>query len=263
MKLLLFPFILSLIFEPQEENIIEKDFEQHFKAYNVEGSFLLFDLKKDEFIAYNKNRCRQGFLPASTYKIPNSLFALEAGIITPADTIYWNGEESWNKDWNRNHLLNTAFSSSCVPCYQQLARKIGHERMRQYASSAVYGKMDIKPENIDSFWLTGESRISQFEQIDFLIRLYKNQLPFAAKNMQLVKEIMIMEKNELSLLRAKTGLCMQGDYYIGWFVGYLEKEGNTYFFALNMESPLAEENPDVIPARKAITMSILKELGVY
>ena len=263
MNFLFFPLLLFLVLGFHKDTVVENDLEKHFKDYGFEGSFLLYDFNRNEYISYNEKRCRQGFLPASTYKIPNSLFALEAGILTPTDTIFWNGKENWNPDWNRNHVLKSAFSTSCVPCYQEFARQMGPEKMQEFVTKAGYGKMDIKKDNIDTFWLTGKSRISQFEQIEFLTRLYRNQLPFSTKNMEQVKEIMIAEKNDLGVLRAKTGLTTQGERHIGWYVGYLEQEGNVYFFATNIEKLAAQEDANFIPAQKAITLNILKDLNLY
>lgn len=254
---ILLPLLLS--FTPQRPVTHEKNFERYFNEYKVKGSFLLYNLNNNEYISYNPERCKKGFLPASTFKIINSLIGLETGVITDENfVIPWDGV-SRREAWNQDHSLKSAFKVSCVPYYQELARRVGEKKMIHYVTKAKYGKMVVK-DGLDKFWLEGDSRISQQEQIDFLVRLYKNKLPFSDRSLRIVKDIMLVDESTIYKLRGKTGWAINKDgLNIGWFVGYLEQNGNIYFFATNIES----QNPDDIlfmNGRRAITEKILKEL---
>ncbi len=70
---------------------------------------------------------------------------------------------------------------------------------------------------------------------------------------------MIYEQNDNYTMRAKTGWAMRVDDQIGWFVGYVEKGSDVYFFATNLESKNPEEG---FVSRKEITFKILKQLGI-
>lgn len=260
---LFFLLLLNCTYFFQKESIQEhEDFKPFFDEYQVKGSFLLYDVNQNHYISYHKKRCRKGFLPASTFKIINSLIGLETGVVDTSMLLRWNGNQHWNEAWNKDMKLRKAFHVSCVPCYQEIARKIGTERMKHYVTAADYGKMDVRPETLDNFWLSGKSRITQFEQIAFLRKLHHNNLPFLKENMMLFKQIMIAERTDTYTLRAKTGWTQQYGKDIGWYVGYLESRDNIYFFATNIEKSANADTGQFGEARKAITLNILKALEI-
>ncbi len=235
-------------------------FKHYFDEYNVTGGFVLYDLQQDEYIRYNPDRCNQPTIPASTFKIFNSMVCLETGVIEDASSIIkWDSVESWNENWNRDHTLQSAFHSSCVPCYQQLARKVGEERMQFYIDQNQYGNQDISG-GIDMFWLTGNLRISPNEQVAMLKKLYHNELAFSERTMHIVKEMMVMEQENAYTLRGKTGWATIDEIDYGWFVGYIEKEENVYFFATNISTENVQNS--FAKARKDISLHILKELKI-
>jgi len=264
MRLLLSVLSILLLLGFKQDNWTEKkEWKQYFDKDDVKGTFLLYDLKKDQYLVYNPKRSKQGFLPASTFKIFNTLVGLETGVVDTSVLIRWDGVRRWNADWNKDMRLKAAFQLSCVPCYQQIARKVGTERMKEWLQKANFGNMDVQESNIDTFWLTGDSRISPFEQVDFLRRIYKNELPFSKNTVETFKNIMIAERGEDYVLRAKTGWTVQGKQNIGWYVGYVEKEDNTYFFALNIQKKVRKKGSGNFgPARKGISEKILKELNI-
>jgi beta-lactamase class D len=232
------------------------ELSSYFKEYNVIGSFILYELNRDQYIRYNPERCRQEFLPASTFKILNSLIALETGVIKDENhTLKWDGTKRAVPAWNQDHNLKTAFQNSAVWYYQEIARQVGEARMKEYVTKAQYGNMDIAG-GIDNFWLEGKLRITPEQQIDFLKKLYHGRLPFSERAMSLVKAIMLLEETPKYKLRGKTGWADS----IGWLVGYLEQGDNVYFYATNIES----ENPDnnFGKARYEITKNILRKMNL-
>jgi beta-lactamase class D len=238
------------------------EFKAHFDTYEVNGSFLLYDFQKHKTLVYNKERCNQGFLPASTFKIANTLVGLEIGIITDENfVIPWDSIPRQIPIWNKDHQLKSAFQNSVVPWYQELARRIGTANMKHWIAKAQYGTMDITDENTDLFWLTGNSRISPYEQLDFQKRLVRNELPFREEHHKLVKKIMILESTPTYTFRGKTGWAVMENKNIGWLVGYLEKGDNKYAYVLNVES----ENEDSIlfqKSRTEIVRHIFKALSL-
>lgn len=219
---------------------VEAQFAQHFQALGVEGAIVIHGLNQGVTYEHNRDRNRQAFLPASTFKILNSLIALETGVI-PNDVavLTWDGIERMVPAWNQDLNLRRAFNLSAVWFYQVLARRVGHDRMQQWVSATGYGNQTIGgPDAIDTFWLEGDLRITPQQQIEFLQRLYDNELPFSDGAIATVKDIMITERTPDYTLRAKTGWAGLGEPdqpQIGWYVGYLERGENVYLFATNID----------------------------
>jgi len=257
-----FTFSLTLLFfQPGhgQAKRITRDWGAYFEEYQEKGCFLLYDLKKKEYTQYHPERCQTPLLPASTFKIANTLIGLETGVITGRDfTLKWDSVDRKNVSWNQDLDLKTAFQVSAFWFYQEVARRIGEKRMQAYLKKFRYGNQRISG-GIDQFWLTGGLRISPEEQVAFLQKIYHNQLPVSKRSTTILKEVMVLEKTPDYTLRGKTGWAKPPGRNIGWFVGYLEREGNVYFFATHIEA--LEPAPDsFLQARRAITEKILRDM---
>ncbi|MEG4201395.1 class D beta-lactamase [Microcoleus sp. Pol12A5] len=215
------------------------NFGRHFQELGVEGSIAIYDLNSDRLYQHNPQRNATAFLPASTFKIVNSLISLETGVISDELAVLtWDGIQRQISGWNRDLNMREAIKLSAVWFYQVLARRVGHEQMQKWVAKVGYGNQKIgNKDDIDKFWLEGELRITPNEQIQFLRRLYKNDLPFSERSLSLVKDIIVVEKTPDYIIRAKTGWVSFGEQTgqeIGWYVGYLENNKNVYFFATNI-----------------------------
>jgi len=189
----------------------------------------------------------------------NSLIGLETGVIPDENyVIKWDGTQYPIPAWNQDHTLKTAIQNSVVWYYQELARRVGKEKMQRDVDAADYGNKDISGK-IDSFWLDGGLRISADEQVEFLKRLYANQLPFSQRSMKIVKEIIMLEKTEDYQLSGKTGSVQRVGTKEGWFIGYVEEKGNVYFFATNIENQKLDASG--VKAQE-ISQNILQSLGL-
>lgn len=230
--------------------------QSFFQKKNITGCFILYDLKYNHYSIYNEKRANTAFRPASTFKIPNSMFALETGVVKDEEQMFkWDGEKKFLKIWERDHNLRSGIKNSVVWLYQKIARDIGQERMQMWVDSIGYGNQNIRG-GIDMFWLTGDIKISPKEQIELLKKIYLEELPFSKRTMTIFKDIMTLKKTSDYIYRGKTGWDAASNPNIGWFVGYVERNENAYFFAHNMEfteRKLASE-------RKGIVEEILKEL---
>ncbi|MBE9054039.1 class D beta-lactamase [Nostocales cyanobacterium LEGE 11386] len=236
------------------------DLGRSFNQLGIKGSILIYDRNNKKFYEHNASRNSQAFVPASTFKIFNSLVALETGVI-PNDVavLTWDGIQREIAAWNQDTNIRQAFKNSTVWFYQVLARKIGHERMERFIKQVGYGNRQIgTPEQIDQFWLEGPLQITPRQQIEFLQRLQRKDLPFSQRTLDLVQDIMIYERTPDYVMRGKTGWAARLTPSIGWFVGYLEQNNNVYFFATNID---IRNNQD-LPARIEITRRSLKALGL-
>ncbi|NTV84765.1 MAG: class D beta-lactamase, partial [Bacteroidales bacterium] len=247
---------------PDKRETIEA-FQQILDSANVSGSILVFDNTKEIYYSNDFDRCKIGHLPASTFKIPNSIIALETGVIADDSTmIRWDGKKRRLPAWEQDLVFRDAFHYSCVPCYQEIARKIGVARMKEYLEKLDFGNMIVDSSSIDLFWLEGDSKISQFEQVDFLERLYHYRLPVSKRTGDIMKRLLVIEDNDTFRLSGKTGWSVRNGNNNGWFVGYLEKGADVYFIATNID-PKVEFNMDLFTViRREISMQAFRAMGI-
>ena len=246
-----------------KNHIINTAFQSIIDSAQVTGAILIYDVQKDIYHSNDFDWADIGRLPASTFKIANSIIALESGVIENNSIVFkWDGQERALKNWEQDLVLRDAFQFSCVPCYQEVARNIGAKRMNEYLSKLDYGNMKVDSSNIDVFWLRGTSRISQFQQIDFLKRFYESELPISERTRTMMKKLLRIKQHKNYVLNGKTGWAIREGENNGWFVGYLEKEKQVYYFATNI-APTAQFDMAYFPmVRKKITLEAFKNLEI-
>ena len=203
--------------------------KKYFDQYHVTGTFGIFDNGQGAFTIYNLRRFTDSaYLPASTFKIVNSLIGLQIGVISNEKMIIkWDGIKRWNPDWNKDLTMEEAFKVSAVPYYQEVARRIGKDTMQFWLDSlgyaAKYGRAIIR-NNIDTFWLDNSIKITADEQLGLAKKLYFDQLPFQKRVQEIVKKVMLHEDNANYKLSYKTGLgYRENDNAICWVVGWIEE----------------------------------------
>ncbi len=166
----------------------------------------LFDTRDGKLACSDAARCERGYIPASTFKIANTIIGLETGVVTDADSpLPWDGKQYENPDWNRDHTLRSAVQVSCVPCFQSIARKVGEAQMKDWVSRLDYGNRDIGGK-IDTFWLAGALRISPLQQIDFLRRLDGGKLPIQERTLDTVRDVITLDVGPDHILRGQNRL---------------------------------------------------------
>ena len=237
-------------------------FRAILEKYGMKGTIIFFDPAKDKYFGCNSACWDSGYLPASTFKIANSLVGLETGVIDTGYVFKWDGQKRRLPQWDQDLTLTGAFSVSCVPCYQEVARKVGYERMASTLKKIGYPGMDVHKENIDLFWLEGSSRITPRQQVSFLRRLYSMELPLRKEVMSAVKSIMVNEVKPGFILSAKTGWAVRNGNNYGWFVGYVESRGKVWFFATMIQPADNSKIEDFTVARKQVTLEAMKVLGI-
>lgn len=230
-----------------------------FSDVGVQGTFVAYDVDADSLIGHDRLRAETRFIPASTFKIVNSLIGLSVGAVGSVDEpLPFGGQPQMIKDWERDMGLREAIKLSNVPIYQALARRIGHARMREGLVSLGYGNTEIGAK-VDRFWLDGPLKISAVEQTAFLARLARDQLPLSGDVQAKVREIVMLEQNGERTLYGKTGWLNAPNPGIGWWVGWVTKGGHLYSFALNIDITQAADAPKRVELGKAC----LKALGIF
>ncbi|MBS1510723.1 MAG: class D beta-lactamase [Bacteroidetes bacterium] len=239
---------------------VDNSLKKYFDDNKVDGCFSLLNNIDGKITVYNMALDTQRFLPASTFKIVNSLIGLQTGKITN-DTmmIKWDGIKRSNEDWNKDMGMTEAFKVSCVPYYQEVARRIGKDTMKLWLDSLSYGNKVIGGA-IDTFWLNNSLKISPDEQLGLLKRLYFEQLPFRKGVQESVKNAMLQEDNTAYKLSYKTGWAFdEQKNNIGWLVGWIEENRHVYFFVTFIKG--APGDIDMKSIRVNVTKGILKQLG--
>src|SRR6478735_5194672 len=221
-----------------QRNEFRDDLAKRFFDVGTAGTFVGYKVDDYLMIASDKIRSGEARLPASTFKIPNSVIALETGVVADPDKdiFKWDGVTRSIEAWNKDHTLRSAIAASAVPVYQEIARRIGAERMQKYLDLFEYGNRDIGG-GIDQFWLTGNLRIDPVQQVDFVDRLRRGVLPVSKRSQDLVRDILPVEKAGEAIIRSKSGLvgAELGKPSLGWLVGWAEKGDARTVFALNLD----------------------------
>lgn len=241
---------------------VNKNLQTILDTTKVSGAILIYDEQKDFYITNDSVIANEGQLPASTFKIANSLIALETGVMANDSIIIpWDGTDKYLDSWEEDMTFREAFHRSCVPCYQDIAREIGVKRMIHWTDQLQYGHLSIDSNSIDNFWLRGSSLISPLEQIDFLRGLHTESLPLSRRTYSIFKKMMIVREDHNRILRAKTGWSVNGNENNGWYVGYIEKADNVICFAINIEPDDGYDMQHFSRDRIKIAEQALKRLG--
>lgn len=256
MRSLMLALLLSAAVVSQVESAEPRaDWSQIFEQFGAVGTIVVADERGKERSVWlhDRERAQQQFSPASTFKIPHTLFALDAGVVSDEfQTFKWDGVERSFSGHNQDQNLRSAMRNSAIWVYQDFAREIGQERALEYLKKSHYGHMDSSFGE-GGYWVNGALTISAFEQIEFLRRLYRNGLPFQTEHQRLVKDLIIVEAGYTWILRAKTGW----DGQIGWWVGWVEWPEGPVFFAVNIDTPNRMED---LAMRQQIGRAILQSV---
>ena len=251
----LFLFALALPGPARAEE--DRDLVRVLTDAGLTGTIVLASADGSREYVANAARAATPMLPASTFKIPNTLIALTEGVVHEQDMFRWDGHDKGMAAWNRDHTLATAFRASCVWCYQELARRIGLPAYERYLAALQYGNQRPGPA-LTTFWLDGDLCISAREQIAFLRRVYAEAPPISPAAYAVLRRIMVVEETPSGVLRGKTGFARRGDGEHGWFVGYWEGSGGTWFFATNLEIGFS----GIAGRREEIIRSALRVKGI-
>jgi beta-lactamase class D len=211
------------------------------------GCFLLQNLETGETTAVHPEACARATVPASTFKIPHALIALDLGVVTdPHAQIPWDGTPYTNKDWQAPQSLATALQVSAVWFFQRTATAIGEPRMRTALTAFNYGDADVRGD-LRTFWLDGGSlEISATRQLDFLARMARYQLPVTRTHIDTVWDLLVADPVRLArrlpagetwptttaTIRAKTGTA-DG---VSWWVGRVDGPRGPFVFVSRIET---------------------------
>lgn len=245
-------------FDDANHNVTYIDLSDVFEEYN--GSFVLYDATEDSWQIYNKEYATTRISPASTFKIYSALFSLETGVITPEQSlISWNGQNYMYDLWNTDQTLESAMQNSVTWYFQALDQQVTLASIKKYVREIGYGNQFVDGD-VSSYWINSSLKISPVEQVEMLNKLYCNQFGFSPENIKALKDSICLYSTDNGTLSGKTGTEeINGDNISGWFIGYIEQDNHTYFFATNIQNEKSASGP----LATELTFSILSDLKLW
>ena len=240
------------------QTVARPEWQRHFDAQRLRGTFVLFQPAQDRYLVWDEERARRRFLPASTFKVPHAVIGLETGAIADEHEVFaWDGKPKLRAVWERDQTFRSAIGDSTTWVFQEVARRVGKARMREWLQQLDYGNRDIAG-GIDLFWLQGALRVSAYEQVRFLHRLAEGRLPATQRSQRLVREAMVVEKTRDCTLFAKAGTTGAVRDPVAWWVGWIERKGRVVAcFAMNHDTRPATP----YAARFIVARAILNEVA--
>lgn len=249
-------FILLPVQAGEPLKVIE--LEKLFRQFEVEGTFVAFSPANGSMTVVNPERAQKRFIPASTFKIANSLIALETKTVADEhEIIPFGGKPQPVKIWQQDMSMRMAIKVSNVPVYQELARRIGVEKYEFWLGKLNYGNHQVGSD-VETFWLKGPLKISAVEQAKFLAKLARNELPLSVRSQTIVSEITKLRSGKTQTLHAKTGWSAATTPQIGWFVGWISSDSGVRTFALNID---IHSKADA-KKRKPLALALLKKMQI-
>lgn len=176
----------AIQFKPQFQSI--------FDRRGRSGCCLIHTAGHEATFGCGLDRAHVRMRPMSTFKVLNSLIALETGVIDITEELDWDGGPAWRDDLKTPMNLSKALSSSALWFFQILARRIGVDRYRRYLTQCGYGNAECGAA-IDSFWLNGSLLVSPLEQLAFVSKFADSELPFAKSALGSSADVGIREPN--------------------------------------------------------------------
>ncbi len=242
------------------------DFAKALEPCGLHGSVTVYDYQKKTWYLSDSVDARRLLPPASTFKIPHLLIALETGAIADEnEAVAWPGHTDttlygYRPNIYKDMTVKEAFAVSAGWVFMEIAKGIPKEVYRDYLERLGYGNGDPDEGAVD-FWNFGPLRISPVNQVEFLMDVYEETGPFSSRNYAILKRVMITEETRTYTLRSKTGWGRADGLSVGWWTGYVEREGAVFFFATRLTKPLSDPHPSFAACRVSVTQDVLRQLG--
>lgn len=214
----------------------------HSFSFSEEKNFLLYDLNTEQWLQESGTLCDDRVSPCSTFKIPLSLMGFDSTILIDENSPKWlfqEGYVDYLPIWKNPQTPQLWMRNSCVWFSQVLTSQMGMQRFQSYVDAFDYGNKDLSGEpgknnGLTHAWLGSSLKITPREQIFFLSKLVRNDLPVSPHSLEMTRRILFLEEFPGGWkLYAKTGsqALENPDLKAGWFVGWLEKEARKVLFA--------------------------------
>jgi beta-lactamase class D len=245
------------------------------QSVSPSSCFLLDEIGVGQVRRNPSAACGTRLSPASTFKIPHALAALDAGVVSgPDEKLTWDGSPRPYESWRRDHTLASAMRNSVLWYFQRIAEKLGMAREREYLKRFDYGNADPSS-GLTTFWLGESLLISPDEQQRFLLRLFNDDLRVSKAAMKTVRQILVQPRDRVvnalgehafaapwpadAVVSAKTGSATdRAGKAVRWLVGHVRRGSRAWIFVS------AVSGNDDLPALAAVDLAAksLRDDGV-
>ena len=223
--------------------------------------------------------CDQRVTPASTFKIAISLMGYDSGFLkdehSPAVPFH-EGYPAWNPAWRATTDPTSWIKNSVVWFSQQITQSLGEERFQRYVAAFHYGNQDVagdpgKHNGLTAAWLSSSLKISPLEQLAFLEKVVRRQLPVTPRAYEMTGRITAVSVRPNGWeIHGKTGTgspikadgSEDSDHAFGWFVGWAVKGGRTLVFARLIQDDRQESVGAGLRARDAFLAEAASVLDI-
>lgn len=189
--------------------------------------------KQGDKVLKQDGDCKTAYTPQSTFKVPLAVMGFDSGILQDENSPVFS-DQGYTPNINvckGPHNPREWMRDSCVWYSQELTKKLGMEKFKEYVEKFNYGNKDISG-GLTTAWLSSTIKISPIEQVEFMEKLASETLPVSKKAVAMTKKIMFV--TELPggwKLFAKTGSGrLKGDLQQGWYAGWIEKGDQKVIF---------------------------------
>ena len=214
----------------------------------ITGCAVLYSPSEHKYSLYNKDMAEQEVSPYSTFKIISTLIGLHNDIIKDeTSTMNYDGTQYPNPEWNENLTLQKAFQTSCIWYFHQIINNVGEQEVKKELSELEYGNCDVSAwegsninpyKELNGFWLGSSLKISPYEQVEVLSKIFEGKSFYDSQNVEILKKIMLIEDEQEKKVYGKTGSGTNGE---AWFIGFTEKGQQREYFAVYLEDSLQKE----------------------
>ncbi len=238
------------------------------------GCFLLYNLKTKAFEKKVGEACQERFPACSTFKVPLAVMAFDSGVLkNETQVLKWDGQKRMLEAWNKDQDARSWMKESVVWFSQRLTPELGKKKLQHYLDTFHYGNRDIST-GITTAWLNapndhrGSLGITAYEQIDFMKKLWTDQLPASPRSMELARKITYLETSpggfELSGKAGSNFYDSGRKVQFGWFIGHVRKGNREYLTAANISDLKPVETDKFGGFRaKEFTKQMLKKLNLW
>lgn len=193
---------------------------------------------------FEEGDCDRRISPASTFKIAISLMGFDSGFLeTPEKPVlaFKEGYLDARAEWRRSQTPASWMRDSVVWYSQRVTLELGVEKYMDYVKAFEYGNQNLtgepgKSDGLTHAWLSGSLQISPREQVRFIRKLVRYELPVRNEAVLYTSTILhqvvsdgwdIFGKTGAGRIRTADGKLTP----FGWYVGWSKRGDETVVFA--------------------------------
>ena len=231
-------------------------------------------------IVKEEGACDTRITPASTFKIAISLMGCDAGFLKSEHVPllkYRKGDPDWNDSWLADTDPQKWIRDSVVWYSQRVTAALGPRRFQRYATAFHIGNEDVsgdpkKHDGLQRAWIDSSLQVSPREELDFLERVVRRELPVKPLAYELTSRITtiagehggweIHGKTGTGFPRLADGRSDHAHAY-GWFVGWATKGERNLVFVRQTQDQSLQDGPAGLRARDAFVPTLPATLDAF